>query len=439
MRRHLFFALLALAGCSSDPTLEYDFEPILLARAPVLPGGAALGGLLAKVDTATGVQALVIDSAFPFDSLATTGCPNSATPGWTYTGTMNVRDGSDPAAPLRASLQNVGLFDICPGPIGDAATQPAGVMGSPLLANFAVDLVLPASATDIAQMSLWPSFPGTDDQLAPDGLVPLHFEPRGGGTVAQANGDNAVTLPDTRIVLAACAAPNAFATTDAQQTCAQGEVALKASGEDLLLAVGTGEGPLILSQPAWARLAAQLGMAADAGAAGQLYTPFSTTPTSARFLTLPSLAIFQGTTDTNWIGACAELARARRIEWVLASPEPGACFQPCDASNGQAVATYPYLELGGPLDVAVIDETSSVMQALNVDVDTSPQVDGIVGAATLAGTHLRLDYPNTRVVASCIDPGNRDACFAAPGCPGASAQNLLCFGQPTRPSAPVCP
>jgi hypothetical protein len=49
---------------------------------------------------------------------------------------------------------------------------------------------------------------------------------------------------------------------------------------------------------------------ADAGTAGDLYTPFATAATPDRFVDLPRLAIFQGTTDRSWLGACAELARA---------------------------------------------------------------------------------------------------------------------------------
>jgi len=435
--------LLAFAGCGSDQTLEYDLEPIPLGRAPLAPGGEALGGLLAKVNTAAGLEPLLIDSAFPFSSLVAAGCPTSAPPGWTYTGSIDLYGWTSQTPARRASFRNVGLFDRCPGPTGDAATQPAGVVGSPLLANFAVDLSLPRSSAVPALMRLWPGFPGTDDQIAQAGFAVLRFEPRGGAVVAKPDGQSSVSLPNTRIVLAACAAPRVFSTSEVQETCATGEVALKASGGDLQLALGTGEGPLILSAAAWARLAARLGMPVDAGATGELFTPFSSTATPARFLTLARLALFQGAADAAWSGACAELARARRIEWVLANQDQGACFQPCDASGGQALTTRSYLEIGGPLALAVVSETSAVIQALNVDMGARPQVDGIIGAAALAGTRLRLDYPSQpsgRVIASCLDSTTRDACLAVPGCPGLSAQGQthVCFGQPPRGWAPVC-
>jgi hypothetical protein len=438
MRRYPLLLLL-LASCGSDQSLEYDLEPIPLARAPIVPGGEPLGGLLANVTTQAGIRPLLVDSAYPINSLARSECVDGVTPGWTYTGDIALRDGDNSAA-LRASFHNVGLFDICPGATGDATTQPAGVMGGPLLANFSVGLSFPRSASDSATMTLWPGFPGADDRLAQDGLVPLHFVLRGSARAAQGNGEASVTLPNSRIVLAACASPRSFSTTEAQETCARGEIALKASGQNLLLAVGTGEGPLILSQPAWERIAAQAGMASDAGTAGDLYTPFSAAPTPARFLILPRLAVLQGTIDDTWTSACAELARARRVEWVLANS--GACFQPCDASGGKALATHPYLELGGPLSLAVVSQTSDLIQSLNVDLGANPQIDGILGAGVLAGTRLQLDYPSkpqARVLVTCENGSARDACWAAASCPG-QGQDQICFGRSVPNNwAPVCP
>jgi len=317
-------------------------------------------------------------------------------------------------------------------------------MGGPLLANFAVGLDLPADPAKAASMTLWPSFPGGDDRLELDGQVALHFDKRGGASAGSTGNEASLVLPSSRIVLAACAAPRAFATSEAQETCADGEAALKASGQDVMLAVGTGEGPLILSDWAWQRVAAQLGLAADAGTAADLYTPFATAATPARFLDIPRLAILQGTTDSSWLGACTELARARRIEWVLANQGSGPCFQPCDADSGHSVTTRSYLELGGPLRVAVVSVASDVIRSLNADVPPKPQVDGIIGAGTLAGTRLRLDYladPSGRVVASCETGGDPAACRAVPSCPGLTdkGRTYRCFGPADREWAPVCP
>jgi len=443
LRFNAFIASLLFAACGSDQVLTYDLEPIEVSRAPTQPGGPALGGLLAKVSTANGIAPLLVDSAYPLNSFARNGCP--ATPGWTYTGDIELRAGNA-AAPVRAWFRQVGLFDICPGSTGDAASQAVGVIGGPLLASFAVGLNLPRSADQAATMTLWWGFPGSDDQLAQNGYAPLHFVARGGASIAQGAGEASLTLPNTRIVLSACAAPRAFSIGEQPaETCATGEVATKATGQDLMLALGTGEGPLILSQSAWNRIAAQLGMTSDAGTAGDLYTPFSTAPTPAHFLTLPRLAIFQGTSDSSWNGACIELARARRIEWALANQASGACFQHCDVSSGQAINTRSYIELGPALDLAVVNDSSELLRSLNVDSPPNPQVDGIIGAATLAGTRLHLDYvaqPQGRVIADCETGSERAQCWTAPSCPAgwpAKAEGHFCFGQSVPFWPPVCP
>src|ERR1039457_3433738 len=81
MRRYPIFILL-LASCGSDQWFAYDLEPIELARAPIAPGGATLGGLLANVATSAGIQPLLVDSAYPINSFAPAGCAGGGTPGW---------------------------------------------------------------------------------------------------------------------------------------------------------------------------------------------------------------------------------------------------------------------------------------------------------------------------------------------------------------------
>ena len=446
MRRWILISIL-VGACGSKQALEYDLEPIALARAPVQPGGAKVGGLFAMVTTPAGIGPLLVDTAFPYNSLAQTGCPSSSPPGWTYSGTMDVRDGQNPAA-LRANFTNVGLFDICPGASGDASVQPFGVMGGPLFLSFAVEFNLPRGEADptnpasMPSMTLWPAYPGSDDQLAENGRVVMHYDLRGGFSIAQGSGEASLSLPNSRVALAACAGPRTFATTQPAEACLKGEAGIRASGEDLMLAIGTGEGPTILSQSAWERLASTLGLAASAGVAGDLYTPFSGTPTPALFVSLPKLALFQSIVDSSWLGPCAELARARRIEWVLANQEGGSCFQPCDVNGSDPLTTHPYLELGGPLLTAVVPETSDIILSLNADVPAKPRIDGIVGAATLAGTRLRIDYqakPQGRVIASCLASETRDTCFAAPSCPGLpQGKDHACFGHPWHRVAPVC-
>jgi hypothetical protein len=149
-------------------------------------------------------------------------------------------------------------------------------------------------------------------------------------------------------------------------------------------------------------------------------------------------------TDDTWLGACAELGRSRRIEWTLANQANGACFERCDADGNKAAYSAPYLELGDGILTAIIDETSDLFLSLNLDAPPAARVDGMVGAGTLAGTTIEIDYlgnPQGRFIAECEPGRTRAQCFAAPGCPplSNSGQKHRCFGLPeAKPYQPVC-
>jgi hypothetical protein len=138
------------------------------------------------------------------------------------------------------------------------------------------------------------------------------------------------------------------------------------------------------------------------------------------------------------------LARGRRIEWTLANQDNGACFQPCDVSAGVALPAAPYLEIGSDLHAAIVSDTSEIISNLNADFPSGAQVDGVIGAETLAGIRFEIDYvsqPQGRLVAFC-DPGvDRQTCWASPLCLGLSGagQTHRCFGLPPRGLAPACP
>jgi hypothetical protein len=77
-----------------------------------------------------------------------------------------------------------------------------------------------------------------------------------------------------------------------------------------------------------------------------------------------------------------------------------------------------------------------IILSLNADVPAKPEVDGIIGAATMACTRLRIDHPadpRGRVIASCLPGATLDTCFAAPGCPGAFRAGPRAFA--LRPAA----
>jgi hypothetical protein len=443
MRNTAFLTMLFFA-CSPESSRETDFWPIQLARAPIVTGGLPLGGLLARTLIQGQEVPLVVDTAFPTTSFAKAICPQNNLSNWDYNGNLDVFDGVTSLPVRRASFRHVGLFNLCPGAVGDATIQPSAVLGGSLLYGFSVQFVLPREPTAAATMTLWPLAPtATDEWYADHGKVALSFSLRGAASVTRDQGDHRVTLPNTRVVLGACITPDDFSPLESQTSCPAGMALQKASGIDALLVVSTGTGPLVLGEGVFSRIAVRLGMAADAGQPGELYVPLSASPVPARFVNLPRLALLTSNNHDSWLGACAELGRARRIEWVLTHQETGACFERCDASGGQAVQSSSYLELGGEILTAVISETSDLFRALNIDAPNHARVDGIIGAGTLAGTQVEIDYlstPQGRFIASCAAESNRAQCLATPSCPGLSepGQTHRCFGLTDRGYAPVC-
>lgn len=127
----------------------------------------------------------------------------------------------------------------------------------------------------------------------------------------------------------------------------------------------------------------------------------------------------------------------------MANQTAGACFERCDANGNQAQWTSPYLELGDGIPTAIVSETSDLFLSLNMDAPPAARIDGMIGAGTLAGTNIEIDYlskPQGRFLARCEDGTNRTRCFAAPSCPpiAKEGQKHRCFGLPEKPYQTVC-
>jgi hypothetical protein len=442
MRRYPFFLLL-LASCGSDQSFVYDLDPIQLARAPITPGGAATGGLLANVTTSAGIQPLLVDSAYPINSLAPAGCAGGGTPGWTYTGNMDLRDASA-AAVVRASFDNVGLFDLCPGPTGDAATQPAGVMGGPLLANFSVGFVFPRSAELPATMTLWPAFPGSDDRLGARRLrVPAFQSARWRLRRSRQRRSLADAAQLSHRAGGLRGAARFFHDRAAGNLRPAARSRSRPAGRISRWPSAPAKVRSFSANPPGAHRRAA-GMASDAGTAGDLYTPFSTAPIPRALSDRAKARGFQGTTDTHLDGPCTELARARRIEWALANQDQGACFQPCDASGGQALATHPYLELGGAARPRGHQRNQRPHPLAQRGHATQSAGRWHHRRGHLGGNALRLDYtsqPQGRVIATCEDGSTRDQCWTPQllGDGRTQARLLRTTWAPQSGWAPVCP
>jgi hypothetical protein len=445
-----------------------------VTRAP-LGDGTSQGALLGR--------AQLPDGSKPFQMVIDTGSPvtiiGAASPG---SGTLTIAprgfDLLDTTSlampqPVRARFRDLGLFSLQLGPVGSATTIPGGILGGDLMRAFSTELRFDkscgdAGATDggapdagvsaiapgCSSITFWNHQGATLDFLEDAGYAVVRFSPFGGGETT-ANSEPGflglqapVTIPATRVVMRACAAPAAFTPTVAPPTCCKRGDELtttNATGVDLSLLLATGVGPMVLSQTAWNRVAAKLTTAPAMSSAPLLVATWPK-PISATWTTMPRFALVDGfdPPSTGDEGPCVDLGRARRIEWTAvqtanlkqAHPAVAACVQPCDtdpSEPSEALSSAAYIELGGAIPVVIVADEEPFLQALRFDIrPEGPDIDGLVGAAALGAARLELDYlsDQPRAIFSCEPDVARDACYVAARCPRLPDQDHLhlCFG-----------
>jgi hypothetical protein len=436
--------LFALAACGGQPAFNYDSRPIELQQAPAEPGGLALGATLARVALGSDTPLLLVDTVSLLSSLRRGACPAATPEPAAYQGDIQLLGAGD-TAPVRAWFRGVTLFDLCPGAAGDANTQAAGVLGGDILRNFSLAVALPRNPaeTATATMTIYSGLPASDSDLSANGYAVMKFRLRGNTAVATASTSGRPGLPASRVVMRVCGNPAAFVPDGPAQACKTGDLAVQSSGTNLLLALSTGHGPLVLSASAWQRLGGQVTAPLGEGEP-KLYSPLVADPIPAHWATISRLALVDGDSGDPWPGACAELARARRIEWTLANQSNGACFQPCDVSGGVALPAAAYTEIGSDLPAAIVSDTSELISDLNEDFPSGAQVDGMIGTEALAGIRIEIDYvsqPQGRLVAACDAAIDRQTCWAAPRCyaPSDADPTHMCFGLLPPGRAPACP
>jgi len=139
---------------------------------------------------------------------------------------------------------------------------------------------------------------------------------------------------------------------------------------------------------------------------------------------LPRLALVdQEIDDANNPGACIELARARRIEWLVrhqADATPP-CAQLCDRDPrdaGKVQNAAAYIDLGGGVPVAVVPDGTELLQSLRAEIrPEAPEIDGLLGAAVLERAAMEIDYggkPKSRAVMSCDPDATSQQCWIRP-------------------------
>lgn len=434
-----FFGTLAL-GCS-QPCCWIDSLPIAL----ISGAAGAPGGLKARGRDSTGELEISVDTG----SALTLYARRAGERAQMVLRSFDLLDGRNVATPsgtfpIRARLDGIeGL------PIPLPAAQL--VLGGAFLTNFSLELDFGAPS-----MTLWSRLGASDGYLTRSGFAVLHFDVFGGAELSAVSRPDFVGLtgpvevPATRVMLRGCAGAQPFdpAAPTPELCCQRGAELDNATGVDLALLLATGVGPLVLSQSAWDRFTASQDTPPPTPAAGpDLALPgFPAALTGVTWSTLPRLALVDAETDAaSDPGACVELGRSRRIDWVTAHREQSACAQPCDTDvrNGAlAQNAAAYVEVDRAVAVAIIPDETPYLQALRAEVrPEGPEVDGLLGADVLAQTTLEVDYRSHpgRAVLACA-PGADSTCLASPRCQRLENQSdtHACFGLPPTNLPPVC-
>ena len=480
-------AAVGAGGCSEN-CCTTDSYPIPLTRAPLgappLPtasvgdGGAPPdGGALvafAGLPGAGQTFKMVIDTGSPFTILAAPPVASAETnpASWDLYGAAAA---PSIVPPLRASFRGWDVIGVPLYPAGDPSFLPQGVLGADLLRGYSVEFrfgaLCPGGGSELcSSMTFWGHLNEDASLLEDAGYAVVNFTPFGGGEIT-ADGDpdflglrGPLDVPATRVVLRACALPDAFSPIPGSSkmsaaslaNCKSGQDALdQATGVDLSLMIDTGVGPLVLSSSAWTRVVAA------AGKVG-LTPPLPPVPPTAAGSSLPPLYVatwykpidvllwatiprfvlinLEAGTD-NDPGPCVELGRSRRTELVayqnqmVTNSAPGLCGAPCDVdpnNRDEAANSAAYLEIGGQIPVAVISDDDPFLQGLRFDVlPEGPELDGLVGANALGRSRLELDYLSSpsRAVFSC-ETDDREVCWAAARCPQLPDHSSphYCFG-----------
>jgi hypothetical protein len=302
--------------------------------------------------------------------------------------------------------------------------------------------------------------------LGAAGYAVLHLPRRGGGQLDALDPADRLgqrpphRFPPSRMLVRACAIPDPFKRDDPLPTgCCAGDEHRFSTGADLSLLIATGVGPLVLGRSAWQRVRAHLPPDKQPELVPRLLRVATfEKPIPATFTRLPRLALVDREADLAADpGPCAELARSRRLEQVAysqtLSTEVAACplrcdLDPKDLSRAQNSAAY--VELAGELEVAIVEDTTPLLNAVRTEVRPSgPEVDGLLGAAALVQVRMELDYvanlPRGIVACESGAPTSADtipavSCRAVPRCPRLpdKGPKRPCFGLPAHGLPNMC-
>jgi len=115
-------------------------------------------------------------------------------------------------------------------------------------------------------------------------------------------------------------------------------------------------------------------------------------------------------------GPAQSWRRGRRIEWTLANQNNGGCFS-LATSAGVWPCRLPPISRSDRTCCGIVSDTSDLISNINEDFPSGAQVDGVIGAETLAGTSFEIGLRQPaqgRWVAACEPGTDRQTCWAAP-------------------------
>jgi hypothetical protein len=449
----LALAAAGLSGAAAcrDPARNFDSRPIPLGRGP----GGELLVQLADDDGVTPTWGL-LDTGSPLTFWRN---PNPAAAARIVERNLIVlgTPGVGQSAPVRAVLGGVLTVEAPLGPVGTPADSllPRAVLGGDLLSGLSIEISMYTPT-----LTLWRRQPANDGFLSAVGYAVLHLPRRGGGQLVALDPPDRLgqrgshQYPASRLLLRACAAPDPFDRTRLPAVrCCAAEERKFSTGTDLSLLLATGMGPLVLGRSAWERV--QAGLPPGTAVSFEerpLLVAQSEQPVPARWTHLPRLALVNGEAEHNIDpGPCAELGRSRRLELVAMSQaknaERAACALLCDRDPGdrnKAQNSAAYVELGGSLEVAVIEDVTPFLQTIRNEVRPGgPEVDGLLGAAALAELRFEIDPftgNDSRAIITCEASNAPERCRAVGRCPRLPdrGQRRSCFGLPPHGLPQIC-
>ena len=292
-----------------------------------------------------------------------------------------------------------------------------GILGGDLLTRYAlrlsyqpdVDCRLPWSDAIFPTLTFFREFTDENDELAEDGFAVISFDIAGGGKFLL-SGDSH-DFKATRIGIGACIQPAPFDPADLAPESVPDRDALDAAipvtGTDAFLLVATGTVPIVIGEAFFERL--KEGTTGDSTTTypvrnGTLYQPQG--PVAAEVTNIERIALVGDTSDG--LAPCGELARRRRIAWILAhkTEKEWASGTWRISTAGPAVAEFDRDRTDATatarLDAYVIPDESTLLQGMRFELGNDlPEVDGFVGHEFLRHFEFVLDYPSERLILRC--------------------------------------